>query len=204
LMMEGYATETGVDPSVVSLMETAEQPGGAHLISQEEADRLGLNTPSVGRTKWTLSVRRGGLVLYGAGEDRWTHYTVGLQCLRRERGAMEYTMAVPAAPNGLLPGATEDIYRQGIQAVRLRDAAGVDTPARLAVVQLLQGKTSPGAVLLVTAWLDEAQVGAVARGGASLSFDTAHYLSGLLPEVSLASAAATAAVPILLRNCPVD
>ena len=194
LALEGYATETGVDTAILPLMETTGQPGGLHLVTQEEADRLGLNTPAATRTRWTLSVKRDGLVLYGSGEDRWTHFSVGLQCVGT--GVVEYTIAVPAtAAGGTDP--TEAEYRQGIQRVSLSDAASSTKDVRVEAVQLLKGK-----VLMVTTWLDGSQVSAIEKGGAVVTFETATYLSHVFPDVSLASRQVVEAIPILLRNCP--
>ena len=195
LLMEGYATEMGIDPAILPLMETTGQPGGLHLVTQEEADRMGLNTPVAARTKWTLAVKREGLVLYGAGEDRWTHYSVGLQCARG--GTMEYAMAVPAPPGGGNVDPTEEDYRNGIRAAFLRGASGATMSVPLASVRLLKGN-----VLMVTASLDANEVSVVAKDGADIQFETAEYLSHVLPKVSLASRQIAGAVPLLLRNCP--
>ena len=204
LAMEGYATEMGVDPAVVALMETANQPGGVHLISQDEADGFGLNTPLGARSKWTLSAVRGGLVLYGSGDDRWTHFTVGLQCLRREPGGLEYSIAVPLDPRATSAGEGEDNYREGITGAEVNGGSN-PTPARIAGIQVVAGKPPQiGGYLLVTAWLDAAQVNAVRQRKAAVSFDTANYLQHLIPEVSLASAQVASSVGLLLRNCPAD
>ncbi len=45
LAMEGYAAEMGISPTFVALMETASQPGGVRVLSQDEADVFGINTP---------------------------------------------------------------------------------------------------------------------------------------------------------------
>jgi hypothetical protein len=195
LAMEGYATEMGVSPSIVALMETASQPGGVHVLSQDEADERGMNTPAGARTKWTLSAKRGGLALYGSGEDRWTRYTVGFQCISGERGALEYSIAVPAEGGDQPLPTVEDGYRQGIQGANVK-AGGTSTAARVASVQLLAGK------LLVTTWLAAPQVATIEHGEATIAFEVPHSLENVLPDISLASPQVTGAVDLLLRNCP--
>ncbi len=204
LAMEGYATEMGVDPALVSLMETAAQPGGTHLISQDEADSLGLNTPVVSRVKWTLLAVRGGLVLQGSGVDRWTPFTVGLECLKRERGALKYEIAVPVQPSGTDGAPSQDDYRRGITGMEV-NTGPVASPARIAAVQMVGGRPLPaGENLRLTAWLGAAQVEFVMQHGASVSFDTVGSLRHVIPAVSLASAQVANSVELLLRNCPSD
>jgi hypothetical protein len=195
LAMEGYAAEMGISPTFVAFMETASQPGGVRVLSQDEADVLGMNTPSAARTKWTLSVRRGGLVLYGSGEDRWTHYTTSLQCLAGHRGSLEYTIAVPVDAGDQPSATVADGYRQGIQGVHV-EAGGVSTAGSIANIQLLSGK------LLVTTWLATPQVALFSHGDASIAFDMPHSLANVLPDVELVSPQVTGAVDMLLRNCP--
>ena len=196
LVLEGYAAEMGVDPSIVALMETAAQPGGLHVIEQDEADRLGLNTPSAARTKWNLSVNRGDLVLYGTGDNRWTHYTLGIQCLQGHAGAMEYTVAVPADPQGEDATHIEDGFRRGIQAVEVQNGSDGRTQARLASIRYLPGQ------LLLTTLLDPSQVSTLQEGKAVIQFDTSHDLENALPSISFASPQVTDAIGALVRNCP--
>jgi hypothetical protein len=195
LAMEGYATEMGVSPSIISLMETASQPGGVHVLSQDEADLLGMNTPVAARTKWTLSARRGGLALYGSGEDRWTRYTVGLECLSEQHGAIEYSVAVPVEAADQSLSATEGAYRQGIQGVNV-NGGGVSMAGRIVSVQLFAGK------LLVTTVLGAPQVAAIRRGDTAIEFAVPHSLANVLPSISLSSPQVTGAIDLLLKNCP--
>ena len=207
LVVEGYAAEMGVDPVFAASMETDAQPGGLHAISSDEASRLGLATPDEPRTKWSLSPVRGGLVLYGAGEDRWTSYKASLKCLRQERGGLEYSIAVPVDLGKRSAQEAESDYRQGIQGVDVTDGAGRLLPARVAVVHVLQRQGLPADVprqLLVTNWLGAAQADAIRRGGASVRFDVPNSLMGMLPEISLGSHQVTDAIGLLLRNCPPD
>ena len=207
LAVEGYAVEMGVDPAIAATMETAAQPGGLHAISADEAGRLGLATPEVARTKWSLSPVRGGLVLYGAGEDRWTSYKASLKCLRQERGGLEYSIAVPVELGARPAQEVEGDYKQGIQGVDVTDAAGHPVPAHIAAVQVLQRQGLPADVpsqLLVTSWLGAAQADAIRRGGALVGFDVPHSLVGVLPDISLGSHQVTDAISLLLRNCPPD
>ncbi len=204
LAVEGYATEMGVDPAIAGLMETAAQPGGLHVISPDEAAGLGLATPPSARAKWTLSAVRGGLVLYGSGEDRWTRFTVGLRCLRRELGALEYTVAVPVSTGGPGAAGAEADYRGGVTGIVV-EGGQTPTPARIAAVQVLGDKLpQAGRRLLVTTWLDGSQADVLRHGTASMRFETAGYLSNLLPHLSLASPQVADAVGLLLRNCPAD
>ncbi len=195
LAMEGYATEMGISPAIISLMETASQPGGVRVLSQDEADVLGMNTPVAARTKWTLSARRGGLVLYGSGEDRWTHYTTSLQCLAGHRGSLEYTIAVPIDVGDQPLTTVADGYRQGIQAVNV-EAGGVSTAGSIANIQLPSGK------LLVTTWLAAPQVALISHGDANIAFDVPHSLANVLPTIQLVSPQVTGTLDLLLRNCP--
>jgi hypothetical protein len=195
LAIEGYATEMGVSPSIVALMETASQPGGVHVLSQDEADGLGMNTPVSARTNWKLSTKLGGLALYGSGENRWTRYTVGFQCISGQPGALEYTIAVPAEVGDQPLPTVEDGYRREIQEVTV-EASGTSTVARVAAVQLLARK------LLVTTWLATPQVAIIRRGDATIAFGVPHSLANVLPDISLASPQVTGAVDLLLRNCP--
>lgn len=195
LAMEGYATEMGVSPSIVALMETASQPGGVHVLGQDEADGLGMNTPAGARTKWTLSSKGGGLALYGSGEDRWTRYTAELQCIPGQREALEYTIAVAAELWGQPLSTAEDGYRRGIQEVNV-EAGGTSATARVASVRLLAGK------LLVTTWLGAPQVAIIRHSGAIIAFGVPHSLAHVLPDISLASPEVAGAVDLLLRNCP--
>ncbi len=195
LVMEGYATEMGVSPSIVALMETASQPGGVHILSQDEADRLGMNTPIGARTKWALSAKGGGLALYGDGEDRWTRYTAELQCIPGQREALEYTIAVPAEVGEQPLPTAEDGYRRQIQEVNV-EAGSMSTTARVASVQLLAGK------LLVTTSLAAPQIAIIRHGDAAIVFRVPHSLANVLPDISLASPQVTEAVDLLLRNCP--
>jgi hypothetical protein len=195
LAMEGYATEMGISPSIVARMETASQPGGVRVLSQDDADELGLNTPAVSRTKWTLSAERGGLELYGGGEDRWTRYTVGFQCIPGQPAGLEYTIAVPVEVGDQPLPAAEDAYRRAIQEVNL-EAGGSATAASVASVQLLAGK------LLVTTWLAAPQVTMIRHGDATITFGVPRSLANVLPDISLASPQVSGAVDLLLRNCP--
>ena len=195
LALEGYVTEMGVSPSIVALMETSNQPGGVHILSQDEADALGMNTPVAARTKWTLSARRGGLALYGNGEDRWTRYTLSLECLAGQRGVLEYTIAVPVDVGDQPVPTAEDGYRQGIQGVDV-EAGGVSVAGQIATVQLLSGK------LLVTTWLAAPQVAVVRRGDANVAFEVPHSLENVLPTIPLGTPQVTGAIDLLLRNCP--
>ena len=207
LALEGYAAEMGVDPAVAGLLETAAQPGGIHVFAPDEVDRLGLATPRISRTKWNLTIIRGGLVLYGGGEDRWTTYKVSLKCVRQERGALEYSIAVPIDLGTRNLAAAEEDYRGGIQRVEVLDALGEATPGRIASIQVLPHEPLPTTVprrLLLTTRLDAAQVETLRRGGASIRFDVPHSLAGVIPEIALGAHQVTDAVGLLLRDCPLD
>jgi hypothetical protein len=207
LALEGYAAEMGVDPAIAEMGETAGQPGGMHVFTPDEVDRLALATPLVPRTKWNLAVFRGGLALYGAGEDRWSSYKVSLKCLRQEHGGLEYSIAVPVDLRTRSVAAAEDDYRGGIQSVEVTDSRGEATPARIAGVQVIPHQPLPTTVpryLLLTTRLDAAQVDTVRRGGASIRFEVPHSLQGVLPEIALGAHQVTDAVGLLLRNCPSD
>jgi hypothetical protein len=154
-----------------------------------------MNTPAGARTKWNLSVKRGGLVLYGSGEDRWSRYTVGFQCILGQRDALEYTIAVPAENGDQPVPAAEDGYRRGIEGVSV-EAGGTSTTARVTSVQLLAGK------LLVTSWLAAPELSIIKHGDATISFSVPHSLANVLPDISLASSQVTGAVDLLLQNCP--
>lgn len=195
LVMEGYATEMGVSPSIISLMETASQPGGVHALSQDEADLLGMNTPVAARTKWTLSARNGGLVLYGNGEDRWTRYTVSLQCRYGQRGALEYTIAVPVEVEDQSLSSTEGMYRRGIEGVNVI-VGSVSMAGRIAEVKLFTGK------LVLTTVLGAPLVAAIRHGEAGIAFEVPHSLANVLPLISLSSPQVTGAIDLLEKNCP--
>jgi hypothetical protein len=195
LAIEGYVTEMGVSPSIISLMETPNQPGGVRALSQEEADVMGLNTPVAARTKWSLAARHGGLALYGSGDDRWTHYTLGLECVANQRGALEYTIGVPVEVGERSMSTAQDGYRQGIEGVVV-EAGGVSLPGQIKAVQLLSGK------LLVTTWLAAPQVAVIRGGGADITFDVPHSLANVLPSIPLGAPQVTEVIDLLLRNCP--
>lgn len=207
LAMEGYAVEMGVDPSIAAVVKTASQPGGMHAFTPDEANRLGLVTPLVPRTKWALTVVRGGLALYGAGEDRWTSYKTSLKCIGQERGRLEYSITVPIDLGTRSTARVEEDYRRGIQRVKLTDPRGESTPARLVGIQVIPDQSLPTTVprrLLLTTWLDEAQVEIMRREGTSVRFEVPHSLEGVIPEVALDAHQVTDAVGLLLRNCPSD
>ena len=201
LAMEGYAAEMGVDPQIAALLETSGQPGGVHLVSQDEADRFGLNTPAKPRTTWSLAASGDGLVLYGSGEDQWTHYAVGLQCLRDDRRALFYALAVPVAPGDGSP-AMESAYRAGIGGVEVMVGPEPE-PARIAAVQLVPGEPhAAAATLRVTVRLEASQIDLVREGRATVRFETADSLRHALPTISLTSPKVAGSIDLLLRNCP--
>lgn len=201
LAMEGYAAEMGVDPRITALLETSGQPGGIHLVSQDEANLFGLNTPAEARTTWSLAASGGGLVLYGSGEDRWTHYTVSLQCLRDDRGPLFYALAVPVTSEDD-SSATESAYRAEIGGVEV--AGGPEPePATIEAIQLVSSRPPANAAnLRVTIRVDASQVDLVREGRATVRFKTADSLRHALPNISLTSPKVAGSVDLLLRNCP--
>ncbi len=201
LAMEGYAAEMGVDPRIVAFMETSGQPGGAHRISQDEADRFGLNTPAEPRTEWTLAVTGGGLALYGSGQDRWTRYAIGLQCLGDDRRSLVYAVAVPVIPQDGA-AATENSYRTGIMRVEVTGGSEPE-PAAIAAIHLVSSQPlATAGNLRVTVRLDPSQVDLVRGGKATIQFETVGALQHALPDISLRSSKIAHAVDLLLRNCP--
>jgi hypothetical protein len=197
LAVEGYAFEMGIGRDVVGLMETAGQAGGVHVVTKDEANYLALNTPSVARTKWNLSVVRGGLALYGSGDDRWTHYDVGLQCRPGQNGALEYTVAVPVDTQNQNGSQLIATYRQGITGVEVSDLeTSTTTRSEISAVGIA------GSRLFVTTWFDGVTLDMVRRGEGKVQFDTPHSLANRLPTISLTAPQTVSAIDTLLKNCP--
>jgi hypothetical protein len=197
LAMEGYVTEMGVSPTAIEFMETAGQPGGLHIITGDEANRLGLNTPQASRTKWTLVVVRGGLALYGSGDDRWTHYDVGLQCNVHNPGSLEYTIAIPADSRGRKNKDVIADYEQGITGAELINY-GTDqqpTPLPRPTIGIVSGR------LFVSTSIDAAPLSVAELGKKAVQFVTDHARSNTIPVVNLSEPQVADDLGALLKNC---